>query len=56
LEKGKRTVAVKNFNFKNSIKIEKLPYLMMMQNSSLEPIGDTPSWIFEIEFFNGPFT
>jgi len=34
-------------------KIDKLQYLMMMQNGSLKHFGHPPSWISKIKFFNG---
>jgi len=47
--------AVKHFDFKNPryrttaiLKIEKSGSVMMMQNGSLQPMGDQPSSIFEI--------
>ena len=51
---------VKNFNFRIAIwrtayiwKINKLQYLMMMQNGSLKCISRPPSWIFKIKLSMG---
>jgi len=35
------------------LKIDKLQYLMMMQNGSLKRIGCPPSWIFKMKFLMG---
>jgi len=46
-----------NFNFKTPrwrtaaiLKIEKLQYLMMIQNGSLKRDGRPPSWLFKMNF------
>jgi len=35
------------------LKIDKLQYLMMLQNGSLKRIGRPPSWIFKMKFLMG---
>ena len=35
------------------MKIDKLQYLMMMQNGSLKRVGRPPSWIFKMKFLMG---
>jgi len=56
-------MAVKKFNFENSkmadsrhIEIDKLQYLMMMQNGSLKRIGRPPSLSFKFLFCKDRFT